>query len=394
LNISVENLEYEIADGLRRLLNTGIERIAFIEGHGELTEAETYDINKTLSRYFQIDIGKLDSDATVLTNYKVVIIAAPREPFSEADKYIIDQYLMNGGRVLWLLDGVRVNKKSLTETGISPAIALDLNLNDVLFRYGVRINPVIIEDMQCISIPVNVSPKGEYPQFEPSPWYFSPLLLTSPQHPVTKNVTVVKADFCSEIEAVGDDTELKKDILLLSSEKSQTVSVPGTIDVTKEHIKKDKSYFTKSYLPVAVSVEGIFKSAFTNRMKPETITHSFPFMDRSLKTRQIFIADGDIIRNETNGIASDSTTLPLGFDRYSNLQYGNAEFIKNAVLYLADESGWMQLRSKSVKLRLLNNQLIKDNKLIIQLLNVVLPVLFLIIAGIIYNIIRKRKYTK
>ena len=394
LNISIENLEFEITDGIRRLINSQVSKIAFIEGHGELNEAETYDISKVLSRYFQIDRGTLATDATILTEYKAIIIAKPTQPFSESDKYIIDQYIMNGGKVLWLMDGVRVSMENLSTTGISPAIALDLNLDDLLFKYGIRIQPVLLQDVQCASVPVNIAPEGAQPQFEPTPWFFAPLLLTSSQHPISKNITEVRSEFVSTIEVVGENNNTKASLLLATSDNTHIFSTPATIDLSETHDTKDKNYFNMSYMPVSVLMEGEFESNFANRMRPKEISNAFPLLKKSLKTRQIFVADGDIIRNETNGIASDSTTLPLGFDRYMNQQFGNREFIANAVLFLTDDEGWIDLRSRSLKLRLLNKQLVNNERLTIQLVSILTPLLLLAIFGVLYNILRKRKYTK
>jgi len=394
LNISIENLEFEITDGIRRLINSQVSKIAFIEGHGELNEAETYDISKVLSRYFQIDRGTLATDATILAEYKAIIIAKPTQPFSESDKYIIDQYIMNGGKVLWLMDGVRVSMENLSTTGISPAIALDLNLDDLLFKYGIRIQPVLLQDVQCASVPVNIAPEGAQPQFEPTPWFFAPLLLTSSQHPISKNITEVRSEFVSTIEVVGENNNTKASLLLATSDNTHVFSTPATIDLSETHDTKDKNYFNMSYMPVSVLMEGEFESNFANRMRPKEIINAFPLLKKSLKTRQIFVTDGDIIRNETNGIASDSTTLPLGFDRYMNQQFGNREFIANAVLYLTDDEGWIDLRSRSLKLRLLNKQLVNNERLTIQLVSILTPLLLLAIFAVLYNILRKRKYTK
>ena len=394
LNISIENLEFEITDGIRRLINSQVSKIAFIEGHGELNEAQTYDISKVLSRYFQIDRGTLATDATILAEYKAIIIAKPTQPFSESDKYIIDQYIMNGGKVLWLMDGVRVSMENLSTTGISPAIALDLNLDDLLFKYGIRIQPVLLQDVQCASVPVNIAPEGAQPQFEPTPWFFAPLLLTSSQHPISKNITEVRSEFVSTIEVVGENNNTKASLLLATSDNTHVFSTPATIDLSETHDTKDKNYFNMGYMPVSVLVEGEFESNFANRMRPKEITNAFPLLKKSLKTRQIFVADGDIIRNETNGIASDSTTLPLGFDRYMNQQFGNRDFIANAVLYLTDDEGWIDLRSRSLKLRLLNKQLVNNERLTIQLVSILTPLLLLAIFAVLYNILRKRKYTK
>lgn len=394
LNISIENLEFEITDGIRRLINSQVSKIAFIEGHGELNEAQTYDISKVLSRYFQIDRGTLATDATILAEYKAIIIAKPTQPFSESDKYIIDQYIMNGGKVLWLMDGVRVSMENLSATGISPAIALDLNLDDLLFKYGIRIQPVLLQDVQCASVPVNIAPEGAQPQFEPTPWFFAPLLLTSSQHPISKNITEVRSEFVSTIEVVGENNNTKASLLLATSDNTHVFSTPASIDLSETHDTKDKNYFNMSYMPVSVLMEGEFDSNFANRMRPKEITNAFPLLKKSLKTRQIFVADGDIIRNETNGIASDSTTLPLGFDRYMNQQFGNRDFIANAVLYLTDDEGWIDLRSRSLKLRLLNKQLVNNERLTIQLVSILTPLLLLAIFAVLYNILRKRKYTK
>ena len=276
LNISIENLEFEITDGIRRIVNTEVTKIAFIEGHGELSEAETYDISTTMSKYFQIDRGVIATNATILDNYKVIIIAKPIKPFSESDKYVIDQYIMNGGRVLWLIDGVRVSKENLSTQGISPAIELDLNLNDQLFRYGVRINPVLLQDVQCATVPVNIAPANAAPQFEPTPWYFAPLLLTSPEHPITRNITEVRSEFCSGIDIVGDNKQVKSQLLLATSDNTHIVGAPTTIDISQKINVKDKTYFNLSYVPVAVSMEGIFDSDFANRMTPTGLINARP----------------------------------------------------------------------------------------------------------------------
>lgn len=394
LNISIENLEFEIMDGVRRAVNTTVSKIAFIEGHGELNEAETYSISKLLSRYFQIDRGVLANDATILSAYKAIIIAKPQTAFSESDKFIIDQYIMNGGRVLWLLDGVRISKENLSTSGLSPAIELDLNLNDQLFKYGVRINPVLLQDVQCVQVPVNIAPANEKPQFEPSAWYYAPLLLTSYQHPITKNIAEVRSDFASTIETVGENPNTTSTLLLASSDNSHLVPTPADIDLSEIPNAKDKDYFNMSYLPVAVLIEGQFESVFTNRMKPREITNNFDIRNKSLNTKQIVISDGDIIRNETNGIASDSTTLALGFDRYMNQQFGNPEFLQNAILYLTDEEGWLELRSRSLKIRLLNKNIINEQLLFWQILNTGLPVLMLLIFAFAYSVWRKRKFSK
>ena len=391
LNISIENLEFEIMDGIRRLLTTTVPRVAFIEGHGELTEAQTYDFSKSLSRYFQVDRGQISDDASILSPYKLIIVAKPKLPFTETEKFILDQYVMNGGKVIWLVDGVTLATENLSETGLTPSMELDVNLSDLLFRYGVRINPVILQDVQCVTVPVNIAPQGAEPKFEPSPLLYSPLLLTSQQHPITRNVTEVKTEFASGIDLVGKMENLKPTLLLATSNNTHITATPATVNIAELHSPDDKQYFNASYIPVAVLMEGKFQSGFANRMLPG-VKNLAQVRTESLPTSQLFVADGDIIRNETNGIASDSTTLELGYDRFNGVTYGNKEMLVNAVLYMTDEKGWMQLKNKTLKLRLLNKQLVSENSNVIAIVNVVVPVVILLVFGLVYGFLRRKKY--
>ena len=219
VNAAVEDLEFQLIDAVRVLNRTEVKKVAFIEGHDELSEIEVYDASDALSRYFQIDRGVLGYDANVLDGYSAIIIAKPMTAYSERDKFIIDQYIMRGGRVLWLIDGARMSNDMLSEGGVSPLIKLDVNLNDILFRYGVRVTPTILEDMQCAYIPINMARPGEEARFEPIPWFFTPLLQVSPYHPITKMISPVKADFASGIELVGDTT-VRKEIILATGNAS------------------------------------------------------------------------------------------------------------------------------------------------------------------------------
>ena len=388
LNISIENLEFELTDAIRILTTKEVNKIAFIEGHGELSEEETYDISKALSKYFQIDRGVIGQEASVLNDYKVIIIAKPTEAFSESEKYIIDQYIMNGGRVLWLVDGVRLAREELSVTGVSPAIELDINLKDMFFHYGVRINPVLLQDMQSVNIPVNIAPANEQPHFEPMPWIYAPLLLTSYIHPITRNITEVKAEFCSAVELVGENPQQQAYLLLATSDNSHVVRTPTTIALNDLSQINNPNHFNTGYIPVAVSLEGIFSSVFANRMQPKGITNALPNKKESVETRQIIVADGDVIRNEFSG----NDIIPLGFDRFMNQQFGNRDFIQNAVLYLADHEGWMDLRSRTVKLSLLNKKTVQKNKAFWQTINTTFPIVFLLIVGFVYQFVRKKKF--
>ncbi|NLO72383.1 MAG: gliding motility-associated ABC transporter substrate-binding protein GldG [Porphyromonadaceae bacterium] len=393
LNISIENLEFEITDALRRLTKKDIEKIAFLEGHGELDELETYEASKSLSRYFQIDRGIIGTEPDILNEYKCVIIAGPTSAFSEKDKFILDQYLMKGGSILWLVDGVQISEENLSTSGISPAMPLELQLNDLLFRYGARINPVILEDVQSTLIPVNIAPAGEKPHFEPIPWVYSPLLLTASDHTITKNIPPVKAQFASLVDFVGNSKSIDKKVILATSTNTHITQTPAQISLAFAPDLKDKNYFNYSNVPVGVVLEGVFESAFANRMVPKEISSAQQILKSSKITKQIIFANSGIIRNEIEHTADSIRTLPLGFDRYMNQQFGNKELITNSVLYLTDKDGWMQLRSRTIPLRLLNKNKINTQRTNLQLLNVVSPLIVLLIFGLIYHRIRRIRYS-
>lgn len=386
LNISIESLEFQLTDALRLLTQKEIQKIAFIEGHGELSDYNTWDISLALSRYFQIDRGVLGTDASVLDDYKAIIIAAPTQPFSENDKYIIDQYIMRGGRVLWLIDGVRLDENSLSTTGMSPTIPMDVNLTDMLFRYGVRVNPMIVQDQQCLLVPVNVASSGEPAHFEPMPWYFAPLLLTSPNHPVSRNLPQVTGTFVSCLDMVGQNDNLRRDVLLATSNATHIISAPAAINV--EEIELTPDYFNLAYVPVAVALDGVFPSLFAHRLMPQNITNAPAKLKESVPTKQIVMASGSFISNDIQ----DGQPLPVGYDRYTQTQFGNRDFFVNALLYLTDDQGWINLRNKQLKIRLINKNIATNARLPLQLVNVGMPLLLLAIFGVAFLWMRRRVY--
>lgn len=393
LNISIENLEFELTDAIRILNSKQVQKIAFLEGHGELTEEFVYDISSAFSRYFQVDRGVIGTDASVLNDYKAIVVAKPDSSFNETEKYIIDQYIMNGGRVLWLLDGVQMSMQQLVEQGTSPAISLDVNLSDLLFRYGVRINNALVQDVQCVQMPLNVSASSA-PQYEAVPWIFSPILLTSPQHPITRNLSQVKADFCSYVDFTGENPSQKASILLATSSASHIVQVPAMIDLNEIVSGFDDHYFNTSFVPVAVALEGVFSSGFQNRMLPKGIENAKPQKGQSVETRMVVIADGDIIKNEIVPTANGYQVLPVGYDRYSGMQFGNRDFILNALLYLTDDEGWINLRNRTFKLRMLNKKTTLEQKTLIKWTNLLLPIFLLLVFGSVYLSVRYFYYRK
>lgn len=386
LNKSIESLEYTLAEAIHSISRDTIERIAFIEGHGELGEPDVYDVSRLLSRYFDVDRGSLTDDVQALSPYKVVVIASPQEPLSEQDKYILDQYLMHGGRILWVIDGVRLSEDMLTESGMTPVIPLELNITDMLFRYGVRVNPVLVQDLQCLTIPVDVSGEAGQANYQPIPWTYAPLLLTASGSPVTKDVMQVSSVFASTIDTVGSTPAVQKEVLLATSTASRQTHAPAEIDLS--NLKVDPELFQSAYLPVAVRMEGEFASAFTHRMIPEGITDTNR-RDKSVRTRQLVVASGSILQNHWQ----QGSPLPVGYDRYSGIQFGNRDFAVNAVLDLADDRGLIGLREKTIALRLLNDRRAHQSRQLIQAISVVSPLLIIGLLALGVGIGRKKNYT-
>ena len=391
VNNAIADLEYLFVDAIRVLNRKEIRKVAFIEGHGELAEEYTYDASGALSRYFQVDRGVIGIDASVLDSYDAIIVAKPMTAYSESDKFIIDQYIMRGGRVLWLLDGAQMSNDMLAEEGATPLIELDVNLNDMLFRYGVRLTPTVVEDMQCAYMPVNVARPGEEPRFEPIPWFYMPLLQGSPYHPITKTLQAVQADFASGIEIVGDTAGVRKEVLLITSNASHVNMAPTEIDVMDAINIEPKEYFTTQYVPIAVALEGKFESIYKHRMAPAGVNVD-KIIDKSEPTRMVVVADGDIIRNDIEQHREGLMLVPLGYDRVTRQTHGNKDFIVNAMLYLTDDEGVMQLRNRRIDLRLLNRAVVDSQRDMWMWINTLLPVVLLAIFGGIFFWIRKRKY--
>ena len=397
LNASIEQLEFAFMEALHLLQQTETPRIAILEGHGEPDEAHTYDLMTALSKYFQVDRGAIDMrsetadavrseiDAHMLDGYKAVLIIKPQTAFSDAERFVIDQYIMRGGTVLWAIDGVRFSEQVLQSEGFTPIVPLELGLTEMLFRYGIRVNPALVQDIQCLPIPVNVSNDPSQPNLQPMPWTYAPLLLTSEGSPITKSLGQVMSTFVSPIDAVGGEDGIEKRILLATSTASRVTATPGEVNLSD--MNPDMSAFRYQYVPVAVSMEGVFGSAYTHRMVPEGVEGA-DIIKSSPRTRQVVIAGGSIPLNEVQ----KNQALPMGYDRYSGMQFSNRDFIVNAVLWLTDAEGLISLREKTVALRLLNDKRAHDYRTQVQLVSTISPVAILALIGGIIFVVRKRKY--
>lgn len=388
LNNSIENLEYSMVEAIRGLAQTKVEKVVFLEGHGELEEHDVYDLTQLLAQYYQVDRGCLGNEAGVLDGYAAVIIADPQLPFSEEDKYILDQYIMQGGRVLWVVNGVKFSSDFLASQGATPIVALDLDINDMLFRYGVRIRHGLVQDLQCLPVPVDVSTNPQQPNWQPMPWTYAPLLLTSQQSPITRNIAQLTATMASAVELVGGEDGIRKEVLLATSSASKLTAVPAQVNLSMG--VDDEQSYQYAYIPVAVSLEGEFSSLYAHLGAPESIVASAPMRKVSVPTRQIVVAAGSAIRNEWQ----QNQPLPLGYDRYTKTQFGNRDFMLNAVLYLTDNEGWLQLRQKEITLRLLNDKRAQTARIQAQVMSMVIPLAILGLLGGVIVLMKKRKYVK
>lgn len=391
---SVEGLEYEMIQTISTLSSDTVKKVAFIEGHGEIPEIGTADITYNLAKFFTIDRGTIGGKPGILDKYAAIVIAGPEKVFSESDKLVLDQYIMNGGKVLWLIDEVAVNSDSLVY-GETVGLYRPLNIEDQLFRYGARINPMIVQDIECVPIRLMVMSGGTRQQVVTAPWVYYPLLKPSASNPITRNVNRVMGEFVNYIDTVGLDPAIKKKILLSTSQLSRTVSPPVVISLKEAELTPVEKDFNKPNLSVAVLLEGVFQSAFKNRIVSNlTEDKNLRIRTESKKTRMIVIADADIIRNEVKRSGLNESPQPLGRDKYTGQVYGNKDFLINSLNWLVDNNGIMELRSRELKLRLLNTHEIKTHRLKWQIINIAGPILIVILSGLLYSYFRKRNYTR
>lgn len=404
LNTSVQTLEYNLASAIKSL-KTGIKpRIAFIEGHGELSQMETIDLQNALSAFYSVDrialnhkinslAVRIKSDSThevLLNKYRAVIIAKPVRPFDEKDKFLLDQFIMRGGKVLWLIDPVFASMDSLQKYNSTIGIPNDINLEDMLFNYGVRLNLNLVQDMNALQIPVKTGQIGNQPQFDFFKWYFFPVLIPAMNHPIVNGLNAVKTEFISSLDTVTAPG-IRKTWLLNTSPYSRTVNAPALIDLEILRERPDERMFRQGPQPVAVLLEGVFTSAFLYRIPPElSVNPVLDFRAKSRETKMIVMADGDLAKNSFS--QKEGYPLPLGYDQYSRQTFGNRDLILNAVNYLCDDSGLISVRSRELKLRTLDANKVMSQRLFWQLLNVLLPVILIAGLGIIRLQVRRAVY--
>lgn len=407
IEASTRSLEFKLIDAVKTMVSRKKASVAFIEGHGELNKDEVMDITRSLSKRYnvkRISIDekitslnrrsyKSDSSVLIVPNYDAIIIAKPTTSFSEKDKFIIDQYIMYGGKVLWLVDPVFATMDSLRNQSSTMGIALDVNIEDQLFKYGVRLNHNLILDYNCASIAIVTGQVGGQPQMEYYRWYYFPLLNAATENNIVSNINPVKADFASSIDATTSDIGIRKTPLLKTSDYSKTSGAPVLISLEMLKQRPSQKMFSQKGKNIAYLLEGSFESLYANRMTQQLIdSEEIGFKEKSVPTSMIVVADGDIIRNQFD--IRRGTPLPLGFDQYTNVTYGNKDFINNVVSYLVDGEGLLSVKSREVKIRLLDARKIQSQSTVWQVINVVVPSVVIMILGAVLALTRKKKYTK
>ncbi len=396
LNNAVATLEYKFANAIQKVIYNNHPKIVFTTGHGELSEMQTADLERTLRQFYQTKHMVLDSFSSIKPDVSILIIAKPRTAFSEKDKFKIDQYAMNGGKVMWLIDRMNGDLDSMSRSGRFMPTDYPLNLEDILFKYGARIQPNMVLDMECSYIPLRTGAQGNGQQFEKFKWFYHPMVSPKSNHPIVKSLDRLNLLFPSRVDTIRTKTALKKTVLLESSDHAREQFSPVEINFEILRYDADPSKFDKKKIPMGIMLEGVFPSLFENRVTPEMLEGlnqlGQPFKEKSNPTKMLVVADGDIAANFFD--AKNNQPFPTGYNRFMNYTFANKDFLLNAVEYMLDENGVIEARSKEVKLRLLDEQRLKSEKTKWQIINIILPLVLLSIFAFIFYFVRKRKYTK
>ena len=388
LNQSIENVEYELASAIRRVVAAERKKVALIRGHDELPARDIAGLTQALSQtydLYEVDLPQKD----VIPPYDALIVGQPQEPFSKQDQYKLDQYIMRGGQVLFFIDPLRIDMDSIGENG-SFAFPLTLNLEDQLFRYGVRINPTLVQDINAGVYPIVVGEVGGQPQIVPLPWPFFPIVNRYGSHPMVRNLDAVYLRFVSSMDTVSAPG-IQKTPLIFTSQYSRVLTTPIVVDLNELRQEPNPAQYNGGPQAVAYLLEGSFPSVFKNRLLPDSVDRA-SYHESSVPTKIIVCSDGDLIRNEVN--RQNNNPYPLGFDPITERTFANEAFVLNALAYLTDEDGLISARSKEIKIRPLDKIKVEAQATWWQALNLMLPVLLVVAFGIVKYYLRRRKYAR
>ncbi|WP_165733592.1 gliding motility-associated ABC transporter substrate-binding protein GldG [Polaribacter sp. 20A6] len=392
LQKAIENLEYSFSNAINSVTQNKQKSVAVINGNGELQDIYQYSfLSEVAKKYklakFTLDSVEINPQQTLkdLTSLDLAIIAKPTEKFTEKEKLTLDQFIANGGKTLWMLDNVQADQDSLFNSGKMLAYPRDLNLTDLLFSYGIRINTTLIKDLFAAQIPLATGKVGNQTQFKNLDWFFHPLVGGNPNHPITKNVSPVRLQFANQIDTLKNN--IKKTPLLLSSTLTKRIGTPSFIELQSIADEVIENEYRGGNQLVAVLLEGNFKSAYKDRVKPfETPL----FKEHATNNKMVVISDGDIGKNQI----LKKQPFDLNRDKWTNQQFGNKDFLLNTVDYLLDDAGLIQLRNKTLQIRTLDKQKAFKERTFWQFLNVILPLILLFAFGFVFNYLRKRKYSR
>ncbi|MCQ2285664.1 MAG: gliding motility-associated ABC transporter substrate-binding protein GldG [Bacteroidales bacterium] len=409
LEYSMQELEYNFVDAIRKLVHPHKASVAFIEGHGELDFMSTSWMHWQLQRFYNVERVEINGRVNALreielvdsvsqelklggNKYDVLIVAQPTQPFSEMDKFIIDQHVMRGGKILWLIDPTTAAIDSLQSSQEQFIYPRPLRLENLFFKYGVRMNTSVVQDLACQAIPLEVGRIGNQPQYKFMAFPYAIDIVNFSDHPIVRKMKEIKSEFASTIDLVGNSEDLRKTVLMTTSERTKIVPSPSIVTLNVARANPNVEEFAIKYMPLAVLVEGKFVSAYKGLLPVEFDTiPQLAYVDQSPVTRQIFVADGDIIRNF---IDNKNQPYPAGFDRYTGKQYDNSDFILNCVNYLCADDDLLQIRAKSLKVGALDPILSKTKKTFYAIFNIVVPLLIIILIGCGLIVWRRVKYRK
>jgi gliding-associated putative ABC transporter substrate-binding component GldG len=387
-------LEFKFAEAIEKIQRNQKPLIGYLTGNGEPTGPETYDLVQTMDADYALQIIDPNQTPVIPKEFAAILVVKPAAVFSDSAKMKIDQYIMQGGKVIWFLDILNAEKDSLALVSQTLAYDRGLDIDDLLFKYGIRINRDLLQDQQCDLSKLVVGNAGGQPQLADVPFNYYPLLVATNNHPITKNLEPVLSQFANTVDTVKAEG-ITKTVLLSSSENAKVVSTPAIISLQELKTIENIQLYNKKNLPVGILLSGRFNSLYTNRASAEMrqyfTTNYGSFKTQSSEpTQQIVVGDGDIVLNGY----TQKEPFPMGYSRVQERSFANRSFLQNALQFMTGNAGIVTLRNKEVTLRLLNPQKVNEQRLMWQLINIVLPVLLVIISGIIYLQWRKRKYGK
>ena len=392
LQKAIENLEYSFSNAINSITQTAQKKVAVISGNGELEDIYLYSFLSEVAKKYRLGKITLDSVSTnpqetlkKISTFDLAIIAKPTQKFTAKEKFTLDQFITNGGKTLWMIDNVQADLDSLFTNGKMLAYPRDLNLTNLLFTYGVRINTTLIKDLYAAEIPLATGIIGNQPQFQNLEWLYHPLVRGNSNHAITKNISPVRLQFANSIDTLKNN--IKKTPLLVSSLLTRKIGTPNFIELASISDRVLESDYQSGKQLFAVLLEGDFNSAYKNRVKPFQTKR---YKEQATNNKMILVADGDIVKNQI----LKEQPVDLNKDKWTHQQFGNKDFLLNAVDYLLDDSGIIQLRNKTLQIKLLDKQKAFKERLFWQFLNVVLPLMILLVFGIVFKILRNRKYAK